>query len=123
MVINLLLLGAVSFLPFPTKLMAEAIHNEDAARASVIFYGAALLLISLLLSALWGSAALDRHVVKPQVTEDEFRAIARATSPNIGLYLAMIALAFIAPRVAVFGYLVIAIVALLRTRGDIAAAK
>jgi hypothetical protein len=34
----------------------------------------------------------------------------------------MIALAIVAPRVAVFGYLVVAIVALLRTRGDIAAA-
>jgi uncharacterized membrane protein len=34
MVVNPLLLMAVSFLPFPTKLMAEAIHNEDAARPS-----------------------------------------------------------------------------------------
>jgi uncharacterized membrane protein len=118
MVINLLLLMAVSFLPFPTKLMAEAIHNEDAARASVIFYGATLLVISLILSALWGSVALDRHVLKPEVSDDEVRAIALATSPNIGLYVAMIALALIAPRVAIFGYLVIAIVALLRMRGD-----
>ena len=37
---------AVSFLPFPTKLMAEAIHNSDAERAAVIFYGAKLLVIS-----------------------------------------------------------------------------
>ena len=54
MVINLLLLMAVAFLPFPTKLMAEAIHTQDAARAAAIFYGAALLVISLLLGALWG---------------------------------------------------------------------
>ena len=39
MLINLLLLMAVSFLPFPTKLMAEAIHSSDAERAAVIFYG------------------------------------------------------------------------------------
>ena len=52
--INLALLMAVSFLPFPTKLLAEAIHDTDAERAAVIFYGATLLLISLLLSALWG---------------------------------------------------------------------
>jgi uncharacterized membrane protein len=109
---------AVSFLPFPTKLMAEAIHNEDAARASVIFYGATLLVISLILSALWGSVALDRHVLKPEVTQDEIKAIALAVSPNIGFYIAMIVLAFIAPRVAIFGYLVIAVVALLRMRGD-----
>ena len=40
MLINLLLLMAVSFLPFPTKLLAEAIHEPDAERAAVIFYGA-----------------------------------------------------------------------------------
>jgi uncharacterized membrane protein len=118
MVINLLLLMAVSFLPFPTKLMAEAIHDEGAARTAVVFYGGTLLVISLLLSALWGSVSLDRHVLKPEVTDDEIKAIALATTPNIGFYIAMIALAFFAPGVAIFGYLVVAIVALLRMRGD-----
>ena len=47
--INLVLLMAVAFLPFPTRLMAEAIHNRDAERVAVIFYGASLLVISLLL--------------------------------------------------------------------------
>jgi len=118
MLLNLLLLMAVSFLPFPTKLMAEAIHDEGAARTSVIFYGATLLVISLLLSALWGSVTLDRHVLRPDVSDDEIKAIALATTPHIGLYVVMIALAVFAPRVAIFGYLVVAIVALLRTRGD-----
>ena len=38
--INLALLMAVSFLPFPTKFLAEAINDTDAERAAVIFYGA-----------------------------------------------------------------------------------
>ena len=118
MMLNLLLLMAVSFLPFPTKLMAEAIRDEGAARTSVIFYGATLLVISLLLSALWGSVILDRHVLRPDVSDDEIKAIALATTPNIGLYVVMIALAVFAPRVAIFGYLVVAVIALLRTRGD-----
>jgi uncharacterized membrane protein len=53
MLINLLLLMAVSFLPFPTKLMAEAIESSEAERAAVIFFGGSLLVISLLFSALW----------------------------------------------------------------------
>ena len=118
MLLNLVLLMAVSFLPFPTKLMAEAIHDEGAARTAVIFYGGTLLVISLLLSALWGSVTLDRHVLRPEVGDEEIKAIALATTPSIGFYVAIIALAFIAPRVAIFGYLVIAIVALLRMRGD-----
>jgi hypothetical protein len=31
---------AVAFLPFPTKLVAEAINSSDAERAAVIFFGA-----------------------------------------------------------------------------------
>jgi TMEM175 potassium channel family protein len=118
MVINLLLLMATAFLPFPTKLMAEAIHNEEATRAAVIFYGAALLVISLLLGLMWSAVVRDRRVLKPEVSEKEINSIALATTPSIGFYGAMIALAIFAPRVAVFGYLVIAIVGVLRIRGD-----
>ncbi len=121
MLINLLLLMSVSFLPFPTKLLAEAIHNTDAERAAVIFYGATLLIISSLFSALWGSVARDRHLLRPEVTEQEFRAIAVATTPTVGFYIGFIALAFIAPRVAAVGYLVVAIVTVLRAQGDRAA--
>ena len=79
MAINLLLLMAVAFLPFPTMLMAEANRTEGAARAAVIFYGGAWLVNSLLLGALWGSAVLDRSAQRPEVGT---RAIARATTPT-----------------------------------------
>ncbi len=118
MLINLLLLMAVSFLPFPTKLMAEAIDSSDAERAAVIFYGASLLVISSLLSALLGSVARDRHLLRPEVSAKEFNAIALATAPSVGFYIGVIVLAILAPKIAVFGYLLIAIVALLRARGD-----
>ena len=118
MVVNLLLLMAVAFLPFPTKLMAEAIHSVDAERAAAVFYGGSLLVISLLFSTLWGSVARDRHLLKPDVGDEEIRAIALGAAPNIGFYIAVLSLAIVAPRVAVFGYLVIAIVAVLRVPGD-----
>ena len=118
MLINLLLLMAVSFLPFPTKLMAEAIHDTDAERAAVIFYGGSLLVISVLLGVMWASILRDRRVLKPEVTEKEINAITFAATPNIGFYVGVIVLAVFAPRLAAFGYLVIAIVAVLRTRGD-----
>ena len=118
MLVNLLLLMAVSFLPFPTKLMAEAIHSSDAERAAVIFYGVSLLVVSLLLNALWGSIAYDRHLLRPEVSEGEFNAIALATAPSGGFTLGMIALALVAPVIAAFGYLVVAVVAVLRARGD-----
>ena len=117
MTVNLLLLMAVAFLPFPTKLVAEAIRNASAERAAIIFY-ASLLVISLLFSALWASIASDRSLLKPEVSEKEVNAIALATTPSLGFYLAAIVLAFLAPKVAAFGYLLIAIVAILRAGGD-----
>jgi hypothetical protein len=41
-----------------------------------------------------------------------------AATPSLGFYVAVIVLAIFAPRVAAFGFLVIAIVAVLRVHGD-----
>jgi uncharacterized membrane protein len=121
--INLLLLMAVSFLPFPTKLVADAIRDESAERAAVIFYGLCLLVISVLFAALWGTVARDRELLRPEVTEEEVNAILLRASPNIGFYVGVTALAVGAPRVAAIGYLVIAVVGVLRARGDEPAAE
>jgi len=64
--INLLLLMAVSFLPFPMKLMAEAINDTDAERAAVIFYGGSLLVVSVLVWALRGAVVRDRTLLRPR---------------------------------------------------------
>jgi uncharacterized membrane protein len=121
--INLLLLMAVSFLPYPTKLVADAIHDESAERTAAIFYGACLLAIALLFSALWGAVVRDRELLRPEVSDEEVNAILRATSPSIGFYAGAIALAVVAPRVAALGYLLIALVGVLRARGDEAVAE
>jgi predicted permease len=110
-------------LPFPTRLVAEAIRDQSAEPAATIFYGACLLAIALLFSALWAAVARDRQLLKPEVSDEEVNAILLASSPSIGLYGGAIALAIVAPRAAAFGYLLIAVVAALRTRGDEPAAE
>jgi uncharacterized membrane protein len=118
MQINLLLLMAVSFLPYPTRLVAEAIRDESAERAAVIFYGLCLLAISLLFAALWGTVARDRELLRPEVTDEEVNAILVAASPSIGFYAVATAVAIAAPQIAAFGYLLIAVVGVMRARGD-----
>jgi len=116
--LNLVLLMAVAFLPYPTRLMAQAIYSDDAERAAVIFYGAWLLVISFLFWGLWRSIERDRDLLKPDVTERDAKAISSATTPSLGLYVVVIVLAIFAPAVAAFGYLAVAVVAVLRVRGD-----
>ena len=118
MTLNLLLLMAVSFLPFPTRLVAEAIQNEDAERAAVVFYGTNLLVISLLIGALWATAARDRALLRPEIDEAEIDAILIATTPSIGSYVVATIVAVALPYVAAVGYLVIAIALVLNVRGD-----
>ncbi len=77
-----------------------------------------MLVISLLIGALWASIARDRDLLRPEVTEKEINAILIATTPNHGFYIGVIVLAIFAPKVAAIGYLVIAVYALLRIRGD-----
>jgi TMEM175 potassium channel family protein len=118
MVLNLLLLMAVAFIPYPTRLVADAIRDEDAERAAVIFYGLSLLVVAILIAALWASVARDRGLLKPDVSDAEVSGVTRATTPNIGFYIAATVLAVVAPRGAAGLYLVIAAVALVRVRGD-----
>jgi hypothetical protein len=48
---------------------------------------------------------------------DEVVALAAQASPKLAFYVVVLALAFLAPQVAAFGFLAIAVVMLARTRG------
>jgi TMEM175 potassium channel family protein len=113
--LNLLLLMAVSFLPFPTKLVAEAIDSSSAERTAVLFYGATLLVISVVINMLVRYAGS-----RPELIEEEGRdavvALAAGASPNLAFYLVVLALAFLSPKVAAFGFLAIAVFAILHVR-------
>lgn len=118
MQLNLLLLMAVSFLPFPTRLVAEAIRSTDAERAAVVFYGAVLLVISLLVAALWQTVARRPGLLEDQVDPEEVRRIAWVSSPSFTFYGAVMLVALVAPPAAAFGYLAIAVAAVLTARGE-----
>jgi uncharacterized membrane protein len=116
--INLLLLMMASFLPFPTRLVAEAIRNQDTARVAVIFYGIALFVVSALVAALWAAVLRDRELLKPEVSNEEIRAVTLALTPHIGFYVGATVFAIFVPRGAAVLYLVIAVLSVLRARGD-----
>jgi uncharacterized membrane protein len=115
--INLLLLMAVAFLPFPTKLMAEAIRDNNAERAAVVFYGISLFVTTALISALWGAIVRDRELLKPETSDQEISAVTRGATPNTAFFLGALVLAVIVPKVAAFGYLAIAVLAVFRAPG------
>ena len=106
--INLLLLLVVSFLPFPTRLLAEHIANDSAERVAVTIYGIALLVIVAIVATLW-RYAVRQALVRPDAADEELQVLTKRLTPGLAGYGVLILVGLILPIVAVFGYLVIAV--------------
>jgi len=106
--INLLLLMVVSFLPFPTKLLAEFIRNPEAERVAVTFYGIVLMIVSILIYSLWKFAVKDK-LVKIESSDDDIEVISKRLKPSLAAYIVLIIIGLFVPIIAVIGYFLIAL--------------
>ncbi len=106
--INLLVLLAVAFLPFPTRLVADALHDVGAERVAVTIYGLTLLAIRTLGSAL-DAYARREHLYSPQGDGDEIRSPRRKLLPVVIGYVIAILIGLVLPGVAVALYFGIAV--------------
>ena len=111
--INLLVLLVVAFLPFPTKLVTDAlaVHNTDAERAAVTVYGLTLLAIRALGSAL-DAYARRAHLYSPQGVGGDGDAVQgprRKLLPVLIAYVIAILIGLVLPEVAVVLYCGIAV--------------
>ena len=107
--LNLLLLLLVSFLPFPTRLVAEHIRDEDAERVAATILGVNLLLVTVVVSTMW-RYAVARRLVRPDAADTEVRLLTQRLTPSLAGYVALILVGLAVPAVAVVGYLAIALV-------------
>ena len=112
---NLLLLMTAAFLPFPTSVLAQALHHGGVAeRTAVVFYGAAALAIELVLRAAERYAAA-RPALQASAPPASTGAGAESSTrwrrwASTLLYAVAILLAvFLFPKVAVIGYLAVGI--------------
>jgi uncharacterized membrane protein len=105
--LNLLLLLFVSFLPFPTRMLAEYVRHTDAERVAATFYGLNLIAISAVLTALW-RYAMSAQLVTPELEPARQRALRNRLTPSLGGYAVGIGVALFFPQAAVALYLLIA---------------
>ena len=126
--LNLLLLFFVSVLPFPTRMLAEYIRGYGPERIAVTIYGINLLAMSAMTSVVWRHA-VGEGMLSGEHPQEEVQEVTKKLTPSLGFYGAAIAIGLLAPRVAVFLYLAIALYLLIpfrvvmqrrrrRTRGD-----
>jgi len=106
--LNLVLLLVVAFLPFPTKLVTDALHVTADERVAVTIYGLTLLAIRLLTAAL-DAYARREHLYSPQEEGQELQSAHRKLLPALIGYVIAIVIGLLVPRVAVALYFCLAI--------------
>ena len=106
--LNLLLLLFVSFLPFPTRLLADYIGEVSPERVAATFYGISLLLTTTMLLVLWRYAVRAR-LVRPDLADEEIELLTQRLTPGLSAYLVLIVSGLFFPVVAVIGDLGIAL--------------
>jgi uncharacterized membrane protein len=107
--LNLGLLLLVSFLPFPTKLLAENLGSRGDEKVAATIYGITLLAATSLLSVLW-LQAVRANLVHPTADDEEIRVLTKRLRPSLALYIALIIVSLFIPLVAVIGYLAVAFI-------------
>ena len=106
--INLLLLLVIAFLPFPTKLVAEAIHDTDGERVFVTMYGLTLLTIRLLSFAL-DAYARREHLYANAQADEELQTDRHTIIPVVIAYIVAILVGLALPTLAVALYFALTI--------------
>jgi uncharacterized membrane protein len=110
--VNLLLLLVVSFLPFPTKLVAEAISSTSAERVAVLFYGVTLLVISTIVAAMGRYVARRDDLRAEEASSKDVLRVVALAEPSLGFYVLLLVFAVFAPQLAAIGLLAVAAVSL-----------
>jgi TMEM175 potassium channel family protein len=106
--LNLLVLLVVVFLPFPTGLIADALHNTSGERVYVTVYGLTLLAIRIL-GYFLDRYARYQHLYSPATEGEELRSTDRKFLPVVIGYLIAIITGLLLPDVAVALYFGIAV--------------
>ena len=94
---------------FAHHVVRWARESDAPERTAVLFYGATLLVISVVITTMTVYVARRREVLKDGVTSDELRRLTRRTRPTPAFYAAILILALLAPRAAVWMFLVVAV--------------
>jgi uncharacterized membrane protein len=111
--LNLLLLMAAAFLPFPTGVLAQALdHSRSSERAAIVLYGASALLIEVLLRASVRYASAHPKLVLAEMEARPEPADARGWRAATGSALYAVAIlvgVLVFPKAAAAGYLLVAL--------------
>jgi uncharacterized membrane protein len=108
--LNLALLSAIAFLPFPTAVLAQYVRGDQAnARAAAVLYGTTMIVIGICFTAMLAYLGRHRELLTPDVKP---AALARARLQSAfgpAVYLVAISVALVAPAIAIAIFGIVAV--------------
>jgi uncharacterized membrane protein len=105
---NLGLLMCISFVPFPTTLLADYAWGGNGTAAAVA-YGVTLTITALFFNLLWRYAAWNRRLIREDADPREIDGISRAYLPGPFMYGLATVVAFLSAEASAALYLAIAV--------------
>ena len=116
LVLNILLLMVVSFLPFPTAVLADYLKDDSSRLTATLLYGGTLTVNAVFFNALWLYASRGRRLIDRHVSD---RRLQQRTSRFLlgpGVYGLSLLLAFVSPWISLWLYVGLALLYFLPVR-------
>jgi uncharacterized membrane protein len=105
--LNVGLLACIAFVPYPTRLVAEHLH-DDGLRAAALTYGLTLVATSVFFASYWLYAATGRRLLAVEADDRVVRGITRSFRPGVAAYGGATLVALWSPTAAVILFAAIA---------------
>jgi uncharacterized membrane protein len=99
--LNLLLLMTVSFLPFPTRLVAQYLQRPGE-QTAVYAYAGTFVVMAIIYNAWWRYASTGRRLIADSVPDSRVKAITQAFNPGVPIYALALLVAVLSPLASVF---------------------
>jgi TMEM175 potassium channel family protein len=99
--LNLLLLLCISFVPFPTAVLAEYLKNDDNALAATLAYGTTFAFTAVMFNAVWIYASWHRRLIDEHVSDARIRSRTRRYLGGPLCYAIGLPVAFVNPLLAI----------------------
>jgi len=106
--LNLLLLMAIAFLPYPTGIVGKALQEDHGLVAAAAMYSATTWFVAIMFSGIWFWAAYGRRLLVASFPDAEIGPSIRRFGIGTVVYLAILGIAFISPIACLIGHAVMA---------------
>jgi uncharacterized membrane protein len=108
LILNLLLLLGITFVPYPTALMAQYLGQPEEQTAVFVYIGT-FIVIATIFNGLWGYASRSGRLLGAHVNPEAVTAITRQYRFGPLLYFIALLIAWVQPTVAILFTLLLAI--------------